>query len=127
VPFRRTFLNAGLAALAARSVGCTTTPGGPAAPWGTVPGGGEAGLIDAGCRPPSEPSPDFIEQLVDAAASDGATLGDAVSSLRDRLLADPDIQDTNERVVLSRLLDADLDAPVGADAEALFDDGGRCP
>lgn len=127
MPSRRTFPNAGLAGLAARSVGCTTPPGGPAAPWGTAPVGAEAGLIDAGCRPLSEPSPDFIEQLVDAAASDGATLGDAVSSLKDRLLADPDIQDPNERVVLSRPLDADLAAPVGADAEALFDDGGRCP
>jgi hypothetical protein len=71
----------------------------------------------AGCGPPSPPPPDFIEDLVDAALDDGATLGDAVATLKDRLLADPRLTDRNERVVLSRLLEADLDGPVAAGAD----------
>jgi len=72
---------------------------------------------DAGCGPPEPPSPDFIEQLVAEADAAGATLGDAVASLKDRLHADPRLEDANERVVLARWMDADLDAQVGPGAD----------
>ncbi len=52
MPSRRSFLQAGLAALAARSLGCATdTSGGPAAPWGTPPEGGADVLPAEALRP----------------------------------------------------------------------------
>ncbi len=72
---------------------------------------------EAGCRPPEEPPPDFVEQLVAAAEDQGATMGEAVATLKDRLLADPRLADGNERIVLSRLMGADLDAGLPSDAD----------
>ena len=71
---------------------------------------------EAGCRPEVEPPPDFVEQLVDAGEAQGATLGEAVASLKDRFFADPSL-DEAEREVLARLLDGDLDAPLGDGAD----------
>ena len=88
----------------------------PGRRW-TPPCAARCAESEAGCRPPEEPPPDFIEQLVEAGRADGATLGDAVATLKDRLLADPRIESNNERVVLSRLLDGDLDAPLGEGAD----------
>lgn len=73
-------------------------------------------MTDLGCgAPPPSPS-DFIDRLV-AALPPETSLGDAVATVKDRLLSDPRLTDGNERVALSRLLRSDLDAPIGDDVE----------
>ncbi|MEC8025017.1 MAG: hypothetical protein VX223_13895, partial [Myxococcota bacterium] len=66
-----------------------------------------------GCRPPdamTTEAPDFIDSLETAAA--GHTLYDAVSALKDRLLADPAISSPGEEAVLQALAGYQLDSPL---------------
>ncbi len=51
MPTRRSFLHTGLAALAARSLGCAPGTAGPSAPWGTAPEDAAEALLPADLRP----------------------------------------------------------------------------
>ncbi len=62
---------------------------------------------------------DWIVALMEtAAARDGTTLGDVVSALKDRLIADPNLEDVAERAVLEALAGKALSDPIAGDAEA---------
>ncbi|MFT5430014.1 MAG: hypothetical protein ACI9OJ_000687 [Myxococcota bacterium] len=63
-------------------------------------------------------SANWIVRLVKHAKQEGATLGDAVAALKDRLLTDPVIEAGDETALLETLLDAPLSTPAASD-EAL--------
>ena len=60
---------------------------------------------------------DFIQRLVSNGKLAGATLGDLVIALKDRLLTDPTLRDGEEQI-LESLLGASLTSNVSTDAEA---------
>ncbi len=74
---------------------------------------GDPEVFDLATFPRLEPpgNGDLIRRLLDAAPV-GATLGDAVSVLKDQLLARPGIGDAAERAVLEAVAGAPFDAPL---------------
>ncbi len=63
-----------------------------------------------------EDEDDWIDGLVEQAGD--RPMEDLVSALKDRLLADPDLSDPEERALLEALMDRPLDAPADADVAA---------
>ncbi len=59
---------------------------------------------------------DFLSRLPQWASGD-ATLADLVSAVKDRLLADPDVNDPIERAVIEDVIMAPLDRPASGDPE----------
>lgn len=80
-----------------------------------------------GCQPNTNappPTPFFIESLVEEAArldsgGDAVTVGDVVTAIKDRLLADPDLSDPDERAALEDVVGLSFDTRVSA-AEGLL-------
>lgn len=73
---------------------------------------------DAYARCEEEGTTDFIDQLVGLArATPGATVGDAVTALKDRLLNEG-VRDAAEQAALEQLLGLPLTAPVPEDLES---------
>ncbi len=69
-------------------------------------------------KPEQPDGPDFISTLVQTAAEQGATLRQAVRTLKDRLTAQPTLNATDEEPLLEALLEAKLDSTVSAASEA---------
>jgi hypothetical protein len=61
---------------------------------------------------------DWIDRLVQEALADGATWGELLSALKDRLLTEPRIDD-EERPLLEALLEASLSEPAGSDQDGV--------
>jgi hypothetical protein len=70
------------------------------------------------CAPPEGAPPDFVAQLVTRATTSGATLGEAVAALKDRLGHAPAIDETEERAALEAVLEASLADPAATAHEA---------
>ena len=62
-------------------------------------------------------TPDFVTRIL-AAAGPGATFGDAVAALKDRLHTDPELSDPDERALIEALAEVPLDAPLKGTADA---------
>jgi hypothetical protein len=80
-------------------------------------GGAEKIDLEHFPKPDLPAGEDWIGQLIEAAAESGEhTVGDLVGALKDRLLADPRLDDPAERAALEAVLDAKLSDPIAGDA-----------
>ena len=61
--------------------------------------------------------PDWIHALITQAAAKGATVGDAVRTIKDRLLTVPRLAAGGEAAAIETLMGVSLDAPVADNAE----------